>query len=77
MNEELIKDKLETHDKRLNNHADRLDKLEQNQSRIDVKIETLCDQIKQLVSIIKWYIGLSVGALVSFFFYGIQHNIFK
>ncbi|AWZ50041.1 hypothetical protein C3495_14455 (plasmid) [Clostridiaceae bacterium 14S0207] len=77
MNEELIQDKLNVHDKRLNNHADRIDKLEQNQSRVDVKIETLCDQIKQLVSILKWYIGLSVGALVSFFFYAIQHNIFK
>ncbi|BDR71233.1 hypothetical protein K144313037_p20200 (plasmid) [Clostridium tetani] len=77
MNEELIRDKLGTHDKRLNDHAGRLDKLEQNQSRVDVKIENLCEQIKQLVSVMKWYIGLTVGALVSFFFYAIQHNIFK
>ena len=28
MNEELLKEKLETHEKRINNHADRLDKLE-------------------------------------------------
>ncbi|NFF66850.1 hypothetical protein FDF69_08045 [Clostridium sporogenes] len=77
MNEELMQDKIKTHDTRLNNHAGRIDKLEQNQSRVDVKIENLCDQIKQLVSVLKWYIGLSVGALASFFFYAVQHNIFK
>lgn len=72
-----IEEKLDIHDTRLNNHGDRIDKLEQNQSRVDVKIENLCEQIKQLVSVLKWYIGVSVGALISFFFYAIQHNLFK
>lgn len=77
MNEELISHQIGIHDKRLNDHASRLDKLEQNQASVNTKIESLCDQIKQLVSVMKWYIGLTVGALVSFFFYAIQHNIFK
>lgn len=77
MNDELIKDKLNVHDTRLNDHAKRLDRIEQNQSRVDVKIESLCEQIKQLVSVMKWYIGLTVGAVVSFFFYAIQYHIFK
>ncbi|AUN11556.1 hypothetical protein CGQ39_13375 [Clostridium botulinum] len=77
MNEELISHQIEIHEKRLNNHSERIDKIEQSQSRTDAKIENLCDQLKQLVSVLKWYIGLSVGALVSFFFYAIQHNIFK
>ncbi|NFC86237.1 hypothetical protein EXN13_00685 [Clostridium botulinum] len=72
-----LEEKINVHDTRLNDHAGRIDKLEQNQSRVDVKIENLCEQIKQLVSVLKWYIGLSVGALVSFFFYAIQHNLFK
>ncbi|EPY6430791.1 hemolysin XhlA family protein [Clostridium sporogenes] len=72
-----LEEKINVHDTRLNDHADRIDKLEQNQSRVDVKIENLCEQIKQLVSIMKWYVGLTVGALVSFFFYAIQHNLFK
>ncbi|EPY6430555.1 hemolysin XhlA family protein [Clostridium sporogenes] len=72
-----LEEKINIHDIRLNDHAGRIDKLEQNQSRVDVKIENLCEQIKQLVSVLKWYIGLSVGALVSFFFYAIQHNLFK
>ncbi|MGJ8756133.1 hemolysin XhlA family protein [Clostridium botulinum] len=77
MNEELISHQIEIHEKRLNNHSERIDKIEQSQSRTDAKIENLCDQLKQLVSVLKWYVGLTVGALVSFFFYAIQHNIFK
>lgn len=33
MHEELVEDKLKTHDTRLNNHANRLDKLEQNDAK--------------------------------------------
>ncbi|AWB31508.1 MULTISPECIES: hemolysin XhlA family protein [Clostridium] len=72
-----IEEKINVHDIRLNDHGKRIDKIEQNQSRTDTKIENLCDQLKQLVSVLKWYIGLTVGALVSFFFYAIQHNLFK
>ncbi|AUN05133.1 hemolysin XhlA family protein [Clostridium botulinum] len=72
-----MEEKINVHDIRLNDRSKRIDKIEQKQSRTDTKIENLCDQLKQLVSVLKWYIGLSVGALVSFFFYAIQHNIFK
>ncbi|GAA0062990.1 hemolysin XhlA family protein [Clostridium sporogenes] len=72
-----LEEKIDVHDIRLNNHGKRIDKIEQNQSKIDTKIENLCDQLKQLVSVLKWYIGLSVGALVSFFFYAVQYGIFK
>lgn len=72
-----IEEKINVHDIRINDHGKRIDKIEQNQSRTNTKIENLCDQLKQLVSVLKWYIGLSVGALLSFFFYAIQHNIFK
>ncbi|WP_434303953.1 hemolysin XhlA family protein [Clostridium botulinum] len=72
-----LEEKIDVHDIRLNDHGKRIDKIEQNQSKIDTKIENLCDQLKQLVSVLKWYIGLSVGALVSFFFYAVQYGIFK
>ncbi|ACO86868.1 hemolysin XhlA family protein [Clostridium botulinum] len=72
-----IEEKINVHDIRLNDHSKRIDKIEQNQSRTDAKMENLCDQLKQLVSVLKWYVGLTVGALVSFFFYTIQHNLFK
>ena len=72
-----LEEKINVHDIRLNDHGKRIDKIEQNQSKIDTKIENLCDQLKQLVSVLKWYIGLSVGALLSFFFYAVQYGIFK
>ncbi|NFM30692.1 hypothetical protein FDC02_05155 [Clostridium botulinum] len=72
-----IEEKINVHDIRLNDHSKRIDKIEQSQSRTDAKIENLCDQLKQLVSVLKWYVGLTVGGLVSFFLYAIQHNIFK
>lgn len=72
-----LEEKINVHDTRLNDHSKRIDKIEQNQSRTDAKIENLCEQLKQLVSVLKWYIGLTIGALISFFFYAIQHNIFK
>lgn len=37
MNEELIKDKLDTHEMRINNHSERLDKLEKRGVRVDKK----------------------------------------
>ena len=39
MNEELIKDKLETHEKRINNHGERLDKLEQDGRELKTEIK--------------------------------------
>ncbi|RUT63908.1 hypothetical protein C1149_06600 [Clostridium botulinum] len=64
---------MNVHDIRLNDHSKRIDKIEQSQSRTDAKIENLCDQLKQLVGIMKWYVGLTVGGLVSFFY--MQFNI--
>jgi predicted nuclease with TOPRIM domain len=77
MNEELIKDKLETHEKRINNHSDRLDRLEQDNAALKVEIKNLCDNIKQLTTVMKWFITAIVGAFISFFFYAVQANIFK
>ncbi len=68
-----IEEKINVHDIRLNDHSKRIDKIEQSQSRTDAKMENLCDQLKQLVSVLKWYVGLTVGGLVSFFY--MQFNI--
>lgn len=84
MNDELclekhkrIDEKQKEHDDRLNGHDHRLDKLEQYKSKTEEKFDSLCTQIKQLVSIMKWFIVTIIGALGSFFFYAIQHSIFK
>lgn len=72
MNEELVNKQLETHEKRLNNHGDRLDKLEQYKSSSEVEIRNLCEQIKSLVSTIKWSMGMLITSLVGFFIWYIQ-----
>ena len=77
MNDELVKDKLDTHETRLNNHSGRLDKLEQRGAAVDTKIDSLCQQLQSLTTTLRWFIGLLVGSFVAFFFYAVQHNLFK
>lgn len=76
MNEELLKEKLETHEKRINNHADRLDKLEIHEAARDVKINNLCDKLEKQTRSIYGLIGIVATALVGFFFYAVQQGIF-
>lgn len=75
MNEELIKDKLETHDIRLNNHSCRIDKLEQESASFKIELKNLCDNLKALTSVLKGLIGLGATTLVGFFIYSIEKLI--
>ena len=68
MNEELIIDKINTHEIRINNHADRLDKLELHEAARDVKIDNLCEKLEKQTRSIYGLIGMVGTALVSFFF---------
>ena len=77
MNEELVNHQLSTHDKRLNNHAERLDKLEQEGVALKAEIKNLCENLTSLTSVMKWFIGIWVTTLLGFFIYSIQNNILK
>lgn len=44
-----IDEKLDAHGRRIGVHGDRLDKLENSQTRTEVVVQNLCDQIKALV----------------------------
>lgn len=77
MNEELVKDKLETHDKRLNNHGERLDKLEQDGRELKTELKNLCENLKSLTNMMKWFVTTLGGALIGFFFYAVQSGIFN
>lgn len=72
-----IDEKVAAHEQRLNNHSQRLDHLEQYRSQTEAKIESLCEKIEGLVTTMRWFIGLLVGAFVSFFFYAIQSGLMK
>jgi len=67
----------ERHERRLNDHSKRLDILEQFKSSTETEIKNLIDQIKSLVTTMRWFIGLLVGAFISFFFYAVQKGLFK
>lgn len=84
MNEELylekhknLEEKLKVHYTRLNDHAGRIDKLEQNDKANAVRIDNLCNQIASLVTTMRWFIGLIVGSFVGFFFYAAQRGLIK
>ena len=77
MNEELIGHQVEVHEKRINNHSERIDKLEQEGVALKAEIKNLCENLKQLTSVMKWFIGLLIGYFVGFFFYAVQQGIFK
>lgn len=76
MNEELLKEKLDTHEKRINNHADRLDKLEIHEAARDVKIDNLCDKLEKQTRSIYGLIDMVATSLIGFFFYAVQQGIF-
>ena len=77
MNDELIEHQIEVHDKRINNHSERLDRLEQEGATLKAEIKNLCENLKQLTIVMKWFIGLLIGSFVGFFFYAVQQGIFK
>lgn len=67
-----LDEKLEVHERRLNNHGERIDKLEQFKSSTETEIKNLIQQIQSLVTTMRWFMGLMVGTLVGFFIWYVQ-----
>ena len=76
MNEELLEHKLKVHEERINNHSDRLDKLENKHAEMTVKLENLCTTRDKLANNLNKLTYAIITALVSFFFYAIQNHLF-
>ena len=76
MNEELVKHQIGVHETRINNHSERIDKLENKQAEMTVKIDNLCNSLDGLTSAMKWLIGLIITSLGAFFIWVIQNNLF-
>jgi predicted nuclease with TOPRIM domain len=72
MNEELIRDLLERHDKRLDSHGNRLDCMERDNSALKAEIKNLCSNLKSLTDTLKAIIGLGGATLVGFFIWYVQ-----
>jgi hypothetical protein len=67
-----VDDRIDNHETRLNNHGERIDRLEQYRSRAEVQVEQLCKQIKSLVKAMWWAMGLAVSTLLGFFVWYVQ-----
>ena len=77
MNDELFRDKLDRHERRLNEHSKEIDELKRNSAANNVQIENLCDKLEAQTRSINWLIGITVSALLGFFFYAAQQGLIK
>lgn len=60
---------LDDHEKRLNGHSDRLDKLEQDNRENHTEIKNLIKKMDNFITVIMW--GLGIFVTVSIFILGI------
>lgn len=67
-----IDKQFEVNSQRLNNHSDRIDKLEQFRSSTETEMKNLIEQIKSLVSTIKWMMTSTIVLLAGFLIWYIQ-----
>ncbi len=77
MNEDLVEYKIDACEKELNNHSNRIDKLEQQVAKFAIQIENLCSDLKDLTGVLKWLVGVMITTLVGFFMWAIQSGLFK
>ena len=77
MNHEVMEMKITEHDEKLSELDKRMDKNDRENAEFKIQIKNLCETIQGLTTTMKWFIGLLVGAFVSFFFYAIQQGLFK
>lgn len=72
-----IDERLDTQDRRLNNHSERLDRIEISASKLETRLDGLIEKLDSLNTTLRWFIGALVGAFISFFFYAVQQGLFK
>ena len=77
MRHDRSNERIDINEKRINNHSERLDRIEQVNSKLEERLNNLVNQLEQLNSTMKWFIGVLGGSFVAFFFYAIQQGLFK
>lgn len=77
MDNAVMQVKVREHDETLKEHDRRLDKIEQDGAEFKVQIQHLCDDIKNLTTTLKWFMGLLGGSFIGFFFYAAQRGLLK
>jgi predicted nuclease with TOPRIM domain len=72
-----LDEKIAIHERRLNNHSERLDRIELANGRLEERLNNLITQLENLNKTMKWFMGLLVGSFVAFFFYAVQQGLFR
>lgn len=72
-----IDEKFKAHNRKNDNYEIRITDLEKSDAAMSEKMLGLISQLGALNTTLKWFIGLMVGAFVSFFFYAVQQGLFK
>ncbi|WP_409229469.1 hemolysin XhlA family protein, partial [Gudongella sp. SC589] len=56
-------------------HSKRLDMIENINSRLEERISNLINQLNSLNVTLRWFMGLLIGAFVTFFFVAAQRGL--
>ena len=59
-----IKETLDTHNVRLNDHSKRIDALEQDGREVKTEVKNLCKSVDSLINTIKWGLGIFVTVCI-------------
>ena len=77
MNNELVEQQLDTTEKRLDDHAERIRKLESVTAVMDNRLAALYTALEHTNSTIKALVTTIITALIGFFFYAVQTGLFN
>ena len=72
-----IDEKFKEQGETLKEYGGRIGKMEQDGRESKTQTQNLCEIVKSLNTTMRWFMGLFIGSFVSFFFYAVQHNLFK
>lgn len=64
--------RLDVAEKRLDNHSERLDRIELINGRLEERLKSLIKQLESLNTTMRWFMGLMIGTLLGFFIWYIQ-----
>lgn len=76
MRQDVIEEKVNTLERRANNHSERIRVLESNNAANTVEIKNLCKSIKGLAIAFYTLAGSILCALAAFFFYAVRAGLF-
>ncbi|MBZ9687571.1 hemolysin XhlA family protein [Clostridium estertheticum] len=77
MNAETVELKINEHAETLKEHSKEIDNLKQDGREFKTEIKNLCDNIKNLTSAMKWFMGIWVTSLLGFFFMQFKVGYFR